>query len=61
MTAKEKRPLLVVDDEVNILHSLYDLLRLDYTVYTAQSGPEAKINISPRSGLRRLGGIEWGN
>jgi len=41
MTAKEKRPLLVVDDEVNILHSLYDLLRLDYTVYTAQSGPEA--------------------
>jgi len=41
MTAREKQPLLVVDDEVNILHSLYDLLRLDYTVYTAQSGPEA--------------------
>jgi len=41
MTPKEKRPLLVVDDEVNILHSLYDLFRLDYKVYTARSGPEA--------------------
>jgi len=40
MTAKEKRPLLVVDDEINILHSLYDLFRLDYKVYTARSGPE---------------------
>jgi len=41
MIAKEKRPLLVVDDEINILHSLYDLFRLDYRVYTARSGPEA--------------------
>ena len=41
MTPKEKRPLLVVDDEVNILHSLYDLFRLDYKVYTARSGLEA--------------------
>ncbi len=40
MTAKEKRPLLVVDDEVNILHSVHDLLRLDYEVYTAQSGAD---------------------
>jgi len=40
MTSKEKRPLLVVDDEINILHSLYDLFRLDYKVYTARSGPE---------------------
>ncbi|HUS57959.1 MAG TPA: hybrid sensor histidine kinase/response regulator [Planctomycetota bacterium] len=41
MTNREKRPLLVVDDEINILHSLYDLFRLDYRVYTARSGPEA--------------------
>jgi signal transduction histidine kinase len=41
MTPKEKRPLLVVDDEVNILHSLHDLFRLDYKVHTAESGPEA--------------------
>jgi len=33
--------LLVVDDEVNILHTIHDLFRLDYEVYTAQSGPEA--------------------
>ena len=41
MTSKERRPLLVVDDEINILQSLYDLFRLDYTVYTARSGEEA--------------------
>ncbi|NQT19993.1 MAG: hybrid sensor histidine kinase/response regulator [Planctomycetes bacterium] len=41
MTPKEKRPLLVVDDEINILHSLHDLFRLDYKVHTAESGPEA--------------------
>ena len=40
MTPKEKPPLLVVDDEINILHSLYDLFRLDYKVYTARSGAE---------------------
>jgi signal transduction histidine kinase len=40
MTPKEKRPLLVVDDEVNILHSLHDLFRLDYKVYMAESGLE---------------------
>jgi len=41
MISKEKRPLLVVDDEINILQSLYDLFRLDYTVHTARSGEEA--------------------
>ena len=41
MTANEKQPLLVVDDEINILHSLYDLFRLEYKVHTARSGPEA--------------------
>ena len=37
-----QRPtLLVVDDESEVLHSVHDLLRLDYRVLTCQSGDEA--------------------
>ena len=43
MTAmKPLRPkLMVVDDEEEVLHSLYDLFRLDYQVMTFDSGREA--------------------
>lgn len=42
MTAgKGKRPILVVDDEPEILRSLKSLLRHDFVVYTAGSGEEA--------------------
>ena len=37
----KKRPILVVDDEADILHSLKSLLRRDFEVYTANSGAEA--------------------
>ena len=37
---KFKRPILVVDDEPNMLLSLRDLLRRDFEVNTAQSGAE---------------------
>ena len=36
-----KHPILVVDDEVEILHSLRGLLRQDFELHTAQSGDEA--------------------
>jgi DNA-binding NtrC family response regulator len=35
-----KRPILIVDDEPEMLHSLRNLLRHDYQVFTASSGPE---------------------
>jgi response regulator RpfG family c-di-GMP phosphodiesterase len=35
-----KRPILIVDDEPEMLHSLKDLLRHDYQVFTAPSGAE---------------------
>jgi signal transduction histidine kinase len=39
---KRERPtLLVVDDEAEVLRSIYDLLRLDYKVLTAERGPDA--------------------
>jgi DNA-binding NtrC family response regulator len=34
-------PILIVDDEEEILHSLRGLLRMEFVVHTAQSGPEA--------------------
>jgi DNA-binding NtrC family response regulator len=37
----KKRPILVVDDETDILHSLRSLLRRDFEVFTANSGAEA--------------------
>jgi DNA-binding NtrC family response regulator len=36
-----KVPILIVDDEEEILHSLRGLLRMEFEVHTAQSGPEA--------------------
>ncbi len=42
MSERERRPtLLVVDDEPEMLRSVYDLFRLDYTVLTFERGPEA--------------------
>ena len=40
-TTPNKRPILVVDDEPEILHSLKSLLRQDFHVHTANSGMEA--------------------
>jgi DNA-binding NtrC family response regulator len=41
MTENEKHPILVVDDEEEILYSLRGLLRREFEVYTAQTGEEA--------------------
>lgn len=41
MPAPAKRPILVVDDEPDILHSLKALLRREYEVFTAGSGAQA--------------------
>jgi DNA-binding NtrC family response regulator len=41
MTTTSKHPILVVDDEEDILFSLRGLLRKDFEVYTAESGVEA--------------------
>jgi DNA-binding NtrC family response regulator len=41
VTPDLKPPILVVDDEEEILHSLRGLLRLEFEVYTAKSGQEA--------------------
>ncbi len=41
MAEKPKPPILVVDDEPEILFSLRSLLRRDFEVYTAESGAEA--------------------
>jgi response regulator RpfG family c-di-GMP phosphodiesterase len=35
-----KRPILIVDDEPEVLHSLKNLLRYDYHVFTATSGAD---------------------
>jgi response regulator RpfG family c-di-GMP phosphodiesterase len=35
-----KRPILIVDDEPDMLHSLKNLLRHDYQIHTASSGAE---------------------
>jgi DNA-binding NtrC family response regulator len=40
-TANSKRPILVVDDEPDILQSLKGLLRRDFDVHIANSGTEA--------------------
>lgn len=37
----ERPALLVVDDEAEVLRSIYDLLRLDYRVLTSERGPDA--------------------
>src|SRR5687768_7650931 len=41
MAEKSKHAILVVDDEEEILHSLRGLLRMEFEVYTANSGSEA--------------------
>ena len=41
MTEVNKRPILIVDDEPEILYSLRNLLRRDFEVHTAESGQEA--------------------
>jgi response regulator RpfG family c-di-GMP phosphodiesterase len=40
-TTPKKHPVLIVDDEPEILFSLELLLRRDFELYTAQSGAEA--------------------
>jgi signal transduction histidine kinase len=40
-TRPERPILLVVDDEPEVLRSVFDLFRLDYRVLTAERGPEA--------------------
>jgi DNA-binding NtrC family response regulator len=41
MPMADKHPILLVDDEPEMLFSLRGLLRRDFELYTAQSGPEA--------------------
>jgi DNA-binding NtrC family response regulator len=41
MSETGKAPILIVDDEEEILQSLRGLLRMEFDVHTAQSGPEA--------------------
>ena len=41
MTGTSKHPILVVDDEQEILHSLRGLLRMEFEVHTANSGQDA--------------------
>jgi DNA-binding NtrC family response regulator len=41
MAGTSKHPILVVDDEAEILHSLRGLLRMEFEVHTANSGQEA--------------------
>jgi response regulator RpfG family c-di-GMP phosphodiesterase len=41
MTTASKHPILLVDDEPEILFSLRGLLRKEYELYTAESGAEA--------------------
>ena len=41
MAEPEKHSILIVDDEVEILHSLRGLLRMTFNIHTANSGPEA--------------------
>jgi DNA-binding NtrC family response regulator len=39
--ADSKHPILIVDDEAEILYSLRGLLRMEFQVHTAESGQEA--------------------
>src|SRR5260370_42568557 len=41
MAESRKRPILVVDDEADILFSLRGLLRRDFEVHTAEGGAQA--------------------
>lgn len=41
MTDKTKHPILIVDDEPDVLFSLKGLLRHDFELHTAESGEEA--------------------
>ncbi len=41
MVEQSKRPILIVDDEEEILHSLRGLLRMEYHVHIANNGREA--------------------
>ncbi len=41
MAQTPRASILVVDDEEEILHSLHRLLRTEFDVHTARSGPEA--------------------
>ena len=41
MATLEKQPILLVDDEPDVLFSLKGLLRRDFELYTAESGDEA--------------------
>ena len=41
MSQETKPPVLIVDDEEEILHSLQGLLRMEFDVHTAQSGAAA--------------------
>ena len=41
MAEARKHPILVVDDEPEILFSLRALLRRDFEVHTAEGGPQA--------------------
>src|SRR5919202_4817890 len=41
MAGNNKHPILVVDDEPEILYSLRGLLRREFEVHTAESGEEA--------------------
>src|SRR5207247_1718387 len=41
MAGSDKHPILVVDDEPEILYSLRGLLRMQFEVHTAESGREA--------------------
>lgn len=41
MAGRSKHPILIVDDEPEILFSLVNLLRRDFEVHTAESGSEA--------------------
>jgi len=51
-SATKKRPILVVDDEPDMLCSLQDLLRRDFAVHTAPSGA-AGYGEGSRHGSRR--------
>lgn len=41
MTSTKKHPILLVDDEPEILYSLQGLLRREFELYTAESGAQA--------------------
>ena len=41
MSGRNKHSILVVDDEPEVLRSLRGLLRMEFNVFTAESGAEA--------------------